>query len=1426
MATALTATLRADITQFEKAITTAETKITGLSRSTTQVNNELKKFGNEFGGATLIRQANLMAKAVEDIGGVTKLTTAEQRKLSGSVDEALAKYRALGQEVPPSLVKISTELGNIRKAEEEATRAANELANAQKKAVGELASGVDKAKGAFGAFDFGIKSLGAGIAGAFTVGAVINFGKSVVELGSQITDLSQRTGLSVEAVQEFKYIADQTGSSIDTFALATSKLSDKLVSGEKGTVNAVKELGLSLADLQRLSPEQAFTQIADAVGKIPDPMKQTQLAMDLFGKSGTEILPAIKSGFSDLRQEARDFGQVLSKESVAALDDFGDRFGRLMSGLKVVAAQTAISISDSLTSGWKRFLDAVAEGIQSGPAGFGAGFGRSAITSGIQARERTSDISLDTPGGSATGTKDFIAALKAAREELAKLTAAERDQIKAAKELDTSNEDIAKSLNEQHKGLNLTAQAIGIYLDGIKQTGTAINTGFTANLKKAADEAKRAAQDIEKLGGVTKLDAKQREDANKILYEGVRAMRALGQETTPAAAQVKRLADATFELKDPLRFAANNTEAMVKAITSLKAPALEPWQDFAQLKYENLQKMLSDVPKVANDAQKFGVTLKEAADAQKEADIASKDWLTSIGGLSNAFAEFAQISGEGLDGTIGKIAQLISLMNIGAQAGAGLKDAFGKGTFGAQQLSLGGFRNQDGKFTTGSVLSGGAQAAQAGFSAYGALNEATNVKGRGNRALRGAATGASIGNSIVPGYGALVGAAVGALVGAFRNPAFEDVYKRVARNFGVAISDETAKAIAKTAKAQFKGDRAAAEIFSLDTIIAEGGGIKDSNVKQLQARLRDAFSMKDVGKFSKEQLDEVLEKNFGAFANYVTSQTTIASQGFSEILRLAKDANATTEEMRQFVAGQAGVIGGGLSALAGPLAEQAEAFKGTKDQIAQLQAERDKLASGGKKVETGDLEKYNRELKEAEQNVNRLRNVRDISKIGGAGQPGFDPMASDADDLAFREKQLKEAEELYDRIKNSRDKALEGGAVSGRDAGLDELDKQLTELTAKMQAGAQGAQAEFDRLGVVALAGFNAARESGLGFLESLDQIGPGLDQLVGIQQSLGLESNAALSELLKFRELVGQNETLVASAEALNETVRALSNIGGLTTESLAAMEGQGLQTFERLTEAGFSSNQALELMSGFLENVKLAHEQLGIPIDENTQKLLDQAEAQGVLKTAANDTNSILKEGIGALIEAVGGKLPEAWKKAAQAAKDAASATNRSTDAAEQAVKDQAKVIDSGSGAWEDYKDSGVMSQEEIRKEIDKTGDKLRNDFPTEIKIKVRFDVEDAPEMPSGSVGGSGSGFAYIPPGTVTGPNGESVGTGGSSPNLPGEVNSSISVPELAAPVVVVNMEGLSFRGEVNGNELLRFNATRLPRYIETRTGQRTAA
>jgi TP901 family phage tail tape measure protein len=210
----------------------------------------------------------------------------------------------------------------------------------------------------------------------------------------------------------------------------------------------------------------------------------------------------------------------------------------------------------------------------------------------------------------------------------------------------------------------------------------------------------------------------------------------------------------------------------------------------------------------------------------------------------------------------------------------------------------------------------------------------------------------------------------------------------------------------------------------------------------------------------------------------------------------------------------------------------------------------------------------------------------------------------------------------------------------------------LGPLTAQKELTAESA-AEFERMGIVALGTFNAAITAGVDWLTAVQTIGPALDALLAIQTNLGITTeNAALSQLHHYRELVSANETLVVSAGALNQTLLALSNIGGLTVETLAAMEAQGLATFDRLTAAGFSQNESLMMMKGFLENIILAHQQLGVPIDENTQRLINMATEQGILSEQSLSTNDILMQGFAALIEAVGGQLPEAFQKMRDAA------------------------------------------------------------------------------------------------------------------------------------------------------------------------------
>jgi hypothetical protein len=552
---------------------------------------------------------------------------------------------------------------------------------------------------------------------------------------------------------------------------------------------------------------------------------------------------------------------------------------------------------------------------------------------------------------------------------------------------------------------------------------------------------------------------------------------------------------------------------------------------------------------------------------------ATEAWGKALENVAGIFSGLGSLIGGDTGKKLGEIG---GIWKSGSEAGNKLATAFNikDGKFD--------FSNFTGEKGVGATVGAYAGAATAAIGAVGQIADATNVKGRGNRALRGAAAGAAIGANpalaaSTMGISVAAGAVIGALVGALRNPAFEDVFNRVAKNFGVKISDETAKAIATLAKTSFKGDRQAAEIFSLDKIISEAGGVTDKNVKLLTDRLRDAFSMKETGKFTGEQLTETLNKNFGAFAEHVKKSKDLASKSFQEIIGLNERFGSESAAIQEFIKGQTESLGGSIAALAAPLVEQ---YGGLAEKIAGAQAA--------------------------------------VSQLSSQGKTGTEEYAA---------------------------------AV-----------KSLTALQEQQRAGAAGSAEEFERLGLIALAAFNASIQGGSDYLTAVQAMQPALGQLIQLQTDLGITTqNAALAELTSFSARVEANQGLVTATAALGETMRALASIGGLNTETLAAMEAQGMQTFERLIGAGFTEGQALQQMKDYLLNVVQAHEQLGTPIDENTAKLIAMAQQQGILKADGQSMTDILKSGFENLTSAVtavarvlGADIPEAAGLARQAIDD----------------------------------------------------------------------------------------------------------------------------------------------------------------------------
>lgn len=186
-----------------------------------------------------------------------------------------------------------------------------------------------------------VAGMGLAITGSLTA-AVMHF----ANVGSELNDMSVRTGISTTGLVELGYAAKQTGSGMETVETAVKKMQKSL--GEigpesKAVGDALGKIGLSVQELSGLSPEDQFQAIAEGIADVEDPTKRAALALTMFGRSGTELLPMIED-IKALRAEARELGIAPSPESIAAADAVGDAIDKM----KAVVSSAVFEIGSAL----------------------------------------------------------------------------------------------------------------------------------------------------------------------------------------------------------------------------------------------------------------------------------------------------------------------------------------------------------------------------------------------------------------------------------------------------------------------------------------------------------------------------------------------------------------------------------------------------------------------------------------------------------------------------------------------------------------------------------------------------------------------------------------------------------------------------------------------------------------------------------------------------------------------------------------------------------------------------------------------------------------------------------------------------------------------------------------------------------------------
>lgn len=236
---------------------------------------------------------------------------------------------------------------------------------------------------------------------------------------------------------------------------------------------------------------------------------------------------------------------------------------------------------------------------------------------------------------------------------------------------------------------------------------------------------------------------------------------------------------------------------------------------------------------------------------------------------------------------------------------------------------------------------------------------------------------------------------------------------------------------------------------------------------------------------------------------------------------------------------------------------------------------------------------------------------------------------------------IRGAQEAIDRLNET----PEGGR--GVEWGKDMAKAQgdLTRFLADQHAAGEAVRGELELLGQIAVGVYGAAIAAGLSHSQALAQALPGLEQLVTAYENLGLSAEDAGVQALLFQaQLMRDNPGLLAGVDGLAQSFTALANMGLLNADTFAQMQAAGGAMFSRIQGelanmgADMSTNlHALIPMQDYLQAVAREAERLGLPLDANTQMLIDQSKELGLWKDAGEEGAETLQDVMGELTDAV---------------------------------------------------------------------------------------------------------------------------------------------------------------------------------------------
>lgn len=312
----ITIEFRGDTTRLDKALRQINNETRGIDRELKQVNNALKF--NPTSVELWRQKQQLLNQKINETKEKLSLLKAEQARMDAAgVDKNSEEYRKLQREIITTEDKLKTfkrQLADIGNARLRAVSEQFKQWGTQLETAGQKMQGLSMAAG-----------IVAGAIGGLTV--------KTAGWADDINTMSQKYSIGTGELQKYSAAAQLVDTDVETIAKSHVRLEKAMYSAQQGGSSAEKAfqaLGIQYknADGSLRESDAVWQDTIKALGTMSNETERDALAMQLMGKSASELNPLIEDGgetYKRLAETMQQYGlDFIDQDTLDRANQFND----------------------------------------------------------------------------------------------------------------------------------------------------------------------------------------------------------------------------------------------------------------------------------------------------------------------------------------------------------------------------------------------------------------------------------------------------------------------------------------------------------------------------------------------------------------------------------------------------------------------------------------------------------------------------------------------------------------------------------------------------------------------------------------------------------------------------------------------------------------------------------------------------------------------------------------------------------------------------------------------------------------------------------------------------------------------------------------------------------------------------------------------